>query len=51
MNSHTFIVSFLPVHKRIPHQPDEFVIVDEVVRAAEVYVHAALHFLEHRASS
>jgi succinyl-diaminopimelate desuccinylase len=45
------VVVYGPGHKRIPHQPDEFVIVDEVVRAAEVYVHAALHFLDHRAQS
>lgn len=38
------VVVYGPGHKRIPHQPDEFVIVDEVIRAAEVYVHAALHF-------
>ncbi|MFM7677913.1 MAG: M20 family metallopeptidase [Roseiflexaceae bacterium] len=39
------VVVYGPGHKRIPHQPDEFVIIDEVVRAAEVYVHAAMHYL------
>ncbi len=38
------VVVYGPGHKRIPHQPDEFVIIEEVVRAAEVYVHAAMHF-------
>ena len=44
------VVVYGPGHKRIPHQPDEFVIIDEVVRAAEVYIHAAFHFLSHAES-
>jgi succinyl-diaminopimelate desuccinylase len=39
------IVVYGPGDKRIPHQPDEFVDLDEVVRAAQVYIVAALDFL------
>jgi succinyl-diaminopimelate desuccinylase len=39
------VVVYGPGDKRIPHQPDEFVDLDEVVRAARVYVIAALGFL------
>ncbi len=39
------VVVYGPGGKRIPHQPDEYVIVDEVKRAAEVYVVAAMHLL------
>jgi succinyl-diaminopimelate desuccinylase len=39
------VVVYGPGGKRIPHQPDEYVIVDEVKRAAEVYVIAAMHLL------
>jgi acetylornithine deacetylase/succinyl-diaminopimelate desuccinylase-like protein len=40
------VVVYGPGDKRIPHQPDEFVDLDEVERAVQVYVHAALAFLE-----
>jgi succinyl-diaminopimelate desuccinylase len=40
------VVVYGPGGKRIPHQPDEFVELDEVVRAARVYVVAALAFLK-----
>ena len=39
------VVVYGPGDKRIPHQPDEFVDLDEVARAARVYVVAALDFL------
>ncbi|HEU5086698.1 MAG TPA: M20 family metallopeptidase [Roseiflexaceae bacterium] len=39
------VVVYGPGHKRIPHQPDEFVEVDEIVRAAQVYIVAAITFL------
>jgi succinyl-diaminopimelate desuccinylase len=39
------VVVYGPGDKRIPHQPDEFVVLDEVVRAARVYIVAALQFL------
>jgi succinyl-diaminopimelate desuccinylase len=39
------VVVYGPGHKRIPHQPNEFVELDEVVRAAQVYIHTALSFL------
>jgi succinyl-diaminopimelate desuccinylase len=39
------VVVYGPGDKRIPHQPDEFVDLDEVVRAARVYIVAALTFL------
>ena len=39
------VVVYGPGHKRIPHQPNEFVELDEVVRAAEVYIRTALLFL------
>ncbi len=39
------VVVYGPGHKRIPHQPNEFVELDEVVRAAKVYIRAALQFL------
>ncbi len=42
------VVVYGPGDKRIPHQPDEFVELDEVVRAAQVYVIAALRFLNGR---
>jgi succinyl-diaminopimelate desuccinylase len=38
------VVVYGPGDKRIPHQPDEFVDLDEVVRAAQVYIVAALDF-------
>lgn len=40
------VVVYGPGNKRIPHQPDEFVDLDEVVQAARVYVAAALAFFE-----
>ena len=40
------VVVYGPGDKRIPHQPDEFVDLDEVVRAARVYIVAALSFLQ-----
>jgi succinyl-diaminopimelate desuccinylase len=40
------VVVYGPGDKRIPHQPDEFVDLDEVVRAAQVYIVAALAFLQ-----
>ncbi len=39
------IVVYGPGKKRIAHQPDEYVELDEVVRAAQVYISAALRFL------
>jgi succinyl-diaminopimelate desuccinylase len=39
------VVVYGPGDKHIPHQPDEFVAVEEVVRAAQVYIIAALRFL------
>jgi succinyl-diaminopimelate desuccinylase len=39
------VVVYGPGDKRIPHQPDEFVDLDEVIRAAQVYIIAALNFL------
>ena len=39
------VVVYGPGDKRIPHQPDEFVNLDELVRAARVYIVAALDFL------
>lgn len=39
------VVVYGPGDKRIPHQPDEFVELDEVVRAAQVYIVAALTYL------
>jgi succinyl-diaminopimelate desuccinylase len=39
------VVVYGPGDKRIPHQPDEFVDLDEVIRAAQVYIVAALRFL------
>jgi succinyl-diaminopimelate desuccinylase len=39
------VVVYGPGDKRIPHQPDEFVDLDEVIRAARVYIVAALMFL------
>jgi succinyl-diaminopimelate desuccinylase len=39
------VVVYGPGDKRIPHQPDEFVDLDEVVGAARVYIVAALDFL------
>ncbi len=39
------VVVYGPGDKRIPHQPDEFVDLDEVVRAAQVYIISALSFL------
>jgi succinyl-diaminopimelate desuccinylase len=39
------IVVYGPGEKRIAHQPDEFVALDEVIRAAQVYIVAALDFL------
>lgn len=40
------VVVYGPGGKRIPHQPNEYVLVTEVEQAAAVYVHAALHFLQ-----
>jgi succinyl-diaminopimelate desuccinylase len=40
------VVVYGPGDKRIPHQPDEFVDLGEVVRAAQVYVVAALDLLQ-----
>lgn len=42
------VVVYGPGDKWLPHQPDEFVDLDEVSRAARVYVGAALHFLGSR---
>jgi succinyl-diaminopimelate desuccinylase len=39
------VVVYGPGDKRIAHQPDEFVDLDEVARAAQVYIVAALAFL------
>lgn len=39
------IVVYGPGNKHIPHQPDEYVELDEVVRAAQVYIVAALTYL------
>ncbi|MBM4413269.1 MAG: M20 family metallopeptidase [Chloroflexi bacterium] len=39
------VVVYGPGGKRIPHQPNEYVEINEVKHAAEVYIHAALHFL------
>lgn len=39
------VVVYGPGDKRIPHQPDEFIDLDELERAARVYIHAALAFL------
>lgn len=39
------VVVYGPGDKHIPHQPDEFVELDEVVRAAKVYIIAALTYL------
>jgi succinyl-diaminopimelate desuccinylase len=39
------VVVYGPGHKRIPHQPDEFVDLSEVDNAARVYIHAILQFL------
>jgi succinyl-diaminopimelate desuccinylase len=39
------VVVYGPGRKRIPHQPDEFVELDEVVRAARVYIRTILKFL------
>jgi succinyl-diaminopimelate desuccinylase len=39
------VVVYGPGEKRIPHQPDEFVALDEVVYAAQVYIVAALRFM------
>ncbi|HWQ14995.1 MAG TPA: M20 family metallopeptidase [Roseiflexaceae bacterium] len=39
------VVVYGPGDKRIPHQPDEFVDLDEVEHAARVYIVAALRFL------
>ena len=40
------VVVYGPGDKRIPHQPDEFVELDEVERAARVYILAALAFFQ-----
>jgi succinyl-diaminopimelate desuccinylase len=40
------VVVYGPGGKHIPHQPDEFVELEEVVRAAQVYIIAALGFLQ-----
>jgi len=40
------VVVYGPGDKRIPHQPDEFVDLDEVARAAQVYILAALSFFQ-----
>lgn len=44
------VVVYGPGGKRIPHQPNEYVEINEVERAAEVYIHAALHFLNKQSS-
>lgn len=38
------VVVYGPGHKRIPHQPDEFVALSEVDNAARVYIDTALTF-------
>jgi succinyl-diaminopimelate desuccinylase len=43
---HIPVVVYGPGDKRIPHQPDEFVDLDEVVRAAQVYIVAAIAFFQ-----
>ncbi|MFL5801089.1 MAG: M20 family metallopeptidase, partial [Roseiflexaceae bacterium] len=45
------VVVYGPGDKLIPHQPDEFVDLDEVVRAARVYIVATLDFLQSAVSS
>ncbi len=40
------VVVYGPGDKLIPHQPDEFVDLDEVVRAARVYIVAAMSFFQ-----
>lgn len=50
-DAHVPVVVYGPGGKRIPHQPDEYVIVDEVKRAAEVYVVAAMHLLTQQGES
>jgi len=44
------VVVYGPGGKRIPHQPNEYVEINEVERAAEVYIHAAMHFLNNQSS-
>ncbi len=44
------VVVYGPGDKRIPHQPNEFVKINEVERAAEVYIHTAIHFLNNQSS-
>ncbi len=39
------VVVYGPGDKHIPHQPDEFVEIEEVIRAAQVYIIAALTYL------
>jgi succinyl-diaminopimelate desuccinylase len=39
------VVVYGPGDKRIPHQPDEYVDLDEVLQAARVYIVAALRFM------
>jgi succinyl-diaminopimelate desuccinylase len=45
------VVVYGPGDKRIPHQPDEFVELEEVERAARVYIRAALQLLGDAAGS
>jgi succinyl-diaminopimelate desuccinylase len=40
------VVVYGPGDKWLPHQPDEFVDLDEVIRAAQVYILAALELLK-----
>jgi succinyl-diaminopimelate desuccinylase len=40
------VLVYGPGGKRIPHQPDEYVELDEALQAARVYIVAALRFLE-----
>jgi succinyl-diaminopimelate desuccinylase len=44
------VVVYGPGGKRIPHQPNEYVEINEVERAAEVYIHAAMHFLNNQSA-
>jgi len=45
------VVVYGPGDKWLPHQPDEYVDLDEVARAAQVYIIAALEFFASRADA
>ncbi len=44
-DAHVPVVVYGPGDKWLPHQPDEFVDLDEVIRAAQVYILAVLELL------